>query len=143
MTVLDTFQERLAQYNDRDFLKAAMAACALAAYADGKVSLSERYSIDDMLENLQRLTLHNAEKAAQILDDFLHELRENPEGAEAVLIGKLKRIANDKTAAELVAAIALSVCQADGDFVYLERMQFQAICDNLGVDADSISPVVY
>ncbi len=139
MSLLESVQERLHQHRDREFLKAAMAASALAAYADGTVSLTERYSIDDMLENLDRLNLHDPEKAIEILNDYIHALQEDPEPAQAVLIGKLKRISADRDAADLIVKIALVVSYADGHFNYAERMQFAEICETLGVDPKEAS----
>jgi tellurite resistance protein len=57
------------------------------------------------------------------------------------LTEKLKRVANNKETARLVAGIALAVSYADGEFVYAERIQFQSICDILGVDPEAIKPV--
>ncbi len=141
MSFIESVQERLQQHRDRGFLKAAMAASALAAYADGTVSLTERYSIDDMLENLERLSLHDTEKATQILNEYIHALQDDPEPAQAVLIGKLKRISADREAADLIVQIALAVSYADGHFNYAERMQFAEICETLGVDPKEASPV--
>ncbi len=141
MNLLESVQERLHQHRDRGFLKAAMAASALAAYADGTVSLTERYSIDDMLENLERLNLHDPEKAIQILNDYIHALQKDPEPAQAVLIGKLKRISADRDAADLIVKIALAVSYADGHFNYAERMQFAEICETLGVDPKEASRI--
>ena len=39
------------RYQNKEFLKAAMAVCALSAYADDEVSFAERYSIDHAIEN--------------------------------------------------------------------------------------------
>ena len=58
-----------------------MAASALAAQADGTVTLSERYRIDDILARLERLRIYDPHKAVQILDRFLTDLRDNPEAA--------------------------------------------------------------
>jgi tellurite resistance protein TerB len=141
MSLIENVQERLQQHRDRGFLKAAMAASALAAYADGTVSLTERYSIDDMLENLERLSLHDTEKATQILNEYIHALQDDPEPTQAVLIGKLKRISADREAADLIVQIALAVSYADGHFNYAERMQFAEICETLGVDPKEASRV--
>ncbi len=86
MTMLGSVQERLQQHRDRTLLKAAMAASALAAYADGTVSLSERYSIDGLLANLERLKLHDPEKAVQILDEYIHALESNPSPGRGFLM---------------------------------------------------------
>ena len=140
MSLLESVQERLHQHRDRRFLKAAMAASALAAYADGTVSLTERYSIDDLIANLERLNLHNPEKATQIFNDYIHALQDDPEPAQAVLVGKLKRIAKDREAADLIVKIALAVSYADGHFNYAERMQFAEICEALGLDPKEAVP---
>ncbi len=132
MSILDGLNERIARHRNRDFLKAAMAAGALAAQADGTVTLSERYRIDDILARLERLKIYDPRKAVQILDGFLTELRDNAEAAERVLLGKLRRIAEDREAAELVVRIALSVSQSDGAFSAPERARFEEICAVLG-----------
>ena len=132
MGLLDGVQEQLLRYRNRTFLKAAMAASALTAYADGQVTLSERYRIDDILSTLERLKVYDPRKAVQILDEFLYALRESPEEARRVLIGKLERISADREAAELIVKIALSVCESDGVVVSAERAQFAEICDVLG-----------
>ncbi len=59
--------------------------------------------------------------------------------AQAVLIGKLKRFADDREAADLIVQIALAVSYADGHFNYAERMQFAEICETLGVDPKEAS----
>ncbi len=105
---------------------------ALAAQADGKVTLTERYRIDDILARLERLRIYDPHKAVQILDGFLTELHDNAEAAERVLLGKLRRIAEDREAAELVVRIALSVSQSDGAFSQPERARFEEICAVLG-----------
>ncbi|MCH8153951.1 MAG: tellurite resistance TerB family protein [Proteobacteria bacterium] len=132
MSILDGLNERIARHRNRDFLKAAMAAGALAAQADGTVTLSERYRIDDILARLERLRIYDPHKAVQILDGFLTELRDNAEAAERVLLGKLRRIAEDREAAELVVRIALSVSESDGAFSAPERARFEEICAVLG-----------
>ncbi len=132
MSILDGLNERIARYRNRDFLKAAMAASALAAQADGTVTLSERYRIDDILARLERLSIYDPHKAVQVLDEFLTELRDNAEAARGVLLGKLVRIAEDREAAEVIVRIALSVSQSDGAFSAPERAQFEEICAALG-----------
>ncbi len=138
MSILDGLNERIARHKNRDFLKAAMAASALAAQADGTVTLSERYRIDEILARLERLRIYDPHKAVQILDAFLTELRNNGEVAERVLLGKLRRIAEDQEAAELIVRIALSVSRSDGKFSALERAQFAEICAVLGFTPERV-----
>jgi hypothetical protein len=66
VSILDGLNERIARHRNRDFLNAAMAAGALAAQADGTVTLSERYRIDGILARLERLRIYDPHKVAQI-----------------------------------------------------------------------------
>jgi tellurite resistance protein TerB len=141
MQFFDELHERIRHHKGRDFLEAAMAASALAAFADGTVSRPERHSIGNMIVNLRRIRLHDPKTALDILNGYIDELQNDPEAAEKVLTEKLKRVANNKQTAELVAGIALAVSYADGEFVYAEKVQFQSICEVLGVDPDGIKPV--
>ncbi len=139
MGLLDEIHREIQRYRNRTFLKAAMAACALSAYADGTVSLSERYSMDDILARFGRLKIYDPHKALDILDKFIEELRTNTEEAHTVLIGKLRRLADDPTAAELVAKIALIVSHADGEPSPAEKAQFDEVCRVLRVEAEELS----
>ncbi len=57
VSILGRFNECIARHRNYDFLNAAMAASALAAQADGKITLSERYPIDGILVRLERLRI--------------------------------------------------------------------------------------
>jgi tellurite resistance protein TerB len=141
MRFFDELHDRIRQQKGRDFLEAAMAASALAAYADGTVSRPERHSIGNMIVNLRRIRLHDPKTALDLLNGYIEDLNRDPTGTEEILTEKLKRVANNKETARLVAGIALAVSYADGEFVYAERIQFQSICDILGVDPEAIKPV--
>ena len=120
-----------------------MAASALAAYADGTVSIEERHRIGNILVNLRRIRIHDPRTAIKILNGYVEELQADPEEATAMLLEKLRHLSGNKEAAEVVAGIALSISQADGEFVYAEKMQFAEICKTLRVDPDAIEPVLH
>ncbi len=56
----------------------------------------------------------------------------NPEAARGVLLRKLRRVAEDRKAAELIVRIAPSVCHSDGGFSASKRVLFAEICAVLG-----------
>ncbi len=132
MSILDGLNVRIARHRSHDFLNAAMACSALATRADGRITLSERDRIDGIVARLERLRIYDPHKVARILDGFLTELRDNPEAARGVLLGKLGRIAEDREAAELIVRIALSVCRSGVGFSASRRVLFAEICAVLG-----------
>jgi tellurite resistance protein len=135
MRISEIIHDRVERYRDRTFLKAAMAASALTAYADGSVSMSERFKVEDILERLERLHIYDAQKALEKFEAYVIELEDNAEEAEKILLGKLERMASDRDAADLIAHIAIEISYADKYFNRAERMQFDAICGALGLEA--------
>ena len=91
MSLLDKLKSEVERYQNKGFLKAAMAVCALTALADGRVSLSGRYRIDAIIETMERLRIYDPHKAVAILDDFFDDLRSDRERAASVLEQKIGR----------------------------------------------------
>ena len=136
MKMPDFVHARIEKHRDREFLKAAMAACALTAYADGTVSYTERHKVEDILDGLRWLLVEDANKAMETFESFVTALEDNTPVAEKVLLGKLGRMAADPEAADLVVHIALEVIHADDHFNRAERLQLEEICRVLSLNAE-------
>ena len=132
MNLLGGLSVHIARHRNRDFLNAVLAASALATQADGTISLSERYRIDDILASLERLRIYDAHNVARILDRFLTELRKDPETAREVLLRRLERVSEDRKTAELIVRIALSVSDSGGSFNTSKQARVAGICAALG-----------
>ena len=131
---------QLERYRNRGFLKAAMAAAALVADADGEVTLSERYRIDAILKRLERLRLYDPHKAVEILDRFLASLHDDADTARPVLLGKVSRMANDSEAAQILVRIAHSVSDADGTVSDAEVNRIDQIRSVLNLSSEDAAP---
>ena len=138
MSILEKLRTDTARYWDKPFLKAAMAVCALTTLADGEVSLSERYRVDAILNAMDRLRVHNPHKAVDIMNDYIEDLRAEPEKAKEVLQGKISRCAGDFKSARTLLRIAYLVVSADDDVIEAEREAFDQICITLSVNPDEI-----
>lgn len=120
---------------DKDFLKAAMAACALTILADGDSALSERFAIDDLLARMERLQLYDPQKAIAILDDFVYRLRSDEATSRHILLAKIERLAEEREAADLIPQIVTTVALADGKVSAHEFAMLRHICALLQVDS--------
>ena len=116
-SLLDKLVTEVRRYQDKDFLKAAMAVCALAANADNEVNLSERYSIDRAIETEPALNLFDATKAVRILDDYIFALREEGDAAKAVLDNKVRRFAGTHKRSRTLMRVAYLIIAADQEIV--------------------------
>ena len=133
-SLLDKLVTEVQRYRNKDFLKAAMAVCALAANADNEVNLSERYSIDRALANEPLLNLFDAAKAVRIFDSYLHALRENGATAREVLDNKVRRFAGSHKRSRTLMRVAYLIIIADQEIIAAERAEFDRLCALLDLD---------
>jgi len=138
MSILEKLRSDTARHWDKPFLKASMAVCALTTLADGEISLTERYRVDAILETMDRLKVHNPHKAVEVLNEYIADLRTEPEKAEEVLQGKIARHAGDYKSARTLLRIAYLIIAADDDITADERAAFDKICATLNVDPDEV-----
>ena len=139
-SLLDKLVTEVRRYQDKNFLKAAMAVCALAANADDEVNLSERYSIDHALETEPALTLFDATTAVRILDDYIFALREEGDAAKAVLDNKVRRFAGTHKRSRTLMRVAYLIIAADQEIVAAERAEFDRLCGLLDLDHTQVWP---
>ena len=137
-SILKKLGLEIRRYQNKDFLKAAMAVCALAANADDEVSIAERYGIDFAMENEPAFQEFNAQKAIRILDDYLFALRQEGTAAKEVLYRKIGRISGDRKRSRTLMRVAYLVISADREIQSGEREEFVRLCEVLGLDAEEV-----
>ena len=137
-TLLRKLVTELQRYQNKDFLKAAMAVCALAAIADGEVSLSERYSIDQAIADEPALRPFDSATAVRILDDYIFAIREEAEAAKKVLYNKVRRFAGDPKQARTLMRVAYLIIIADQQIRESEKQEFVRLCELLNLEPNRI-----
>ena len=126
------------RYHNKDFLKAAMAVCALSAYADDEVSLVERYSIDHAIANEPSLRAFDKEKAIRILDDYIYNLRQEGVAAKKILYNKVKHIAGDYKKSRTLMRVAYLIINSDREIREGEMEEFMQLCELLDLEPSQI-----
>ncbi len=91
-TILDKLVSEVRHFHNRDFLKAAMAVCALAAVADDEVKLSEHYRINAILAKEPALLALDSKKAIDTLYVYVNALQTDWSSAAEVLYKKVRRM---------------------------------------------------
>ncbi len=137
-SILQKLITEVHRYQNRDFLKAAIAVCALTAFADQEVSIAERYRIDDAFENEPSLQVFDKDTVIRLLDDFLYRLREEGEPARTILFNKIRRLSGDHKKSRTLMRVALLIINADREVTDSEMAEFARIGDSLGLDQSEI-----
>ena len=85
-SLLSDYGQQLERHRNRRFLRATMAACALAAAADGEVSFSERMRVDQIFATLRDLEVFDPHEAVDLFNDYARAILESPrQGHERAL----------------------------------------------------------
>jgi tellurite resistance protein TerB len=137
-SLLEKLVGEIGRYNNKAFLKATMAVCALTATADDEVSLAEHYRIDEIIAKEPTLKQLDAEKATNTLYDYIHAVRSYGDSARRVLYGKVQRMAGDHKKSRTLMRVAYLVIIADREIREAEREEFRRLCGALGLEPDEV-----
>ena len=131
--------ERRSRRNNRTFLEATMAACALVAMADKKVTFSESSKIDQILESLDQLRDYDVHDVINLFNQHIDAMEADLDGGRAEAMKAVEVLVGDPKAGRVIVNICLAIAGADGAFTPDERWQIENICQKLDVDLSEIS----
>ncbi len=99
----------------KQFLEAAMSACALLAVADGDIGFAELMARDYILDNVQQLQLFDANEAAETFRIKAEALQNNYQQEKTEIINLITPYSGDRELAPLLLQISLVIAKADRD----------------------------
>ncbi len=127
-TARETLRKGLTRFRNRPFLDAVMAAAALVATADGKVTFSELSKLDDVLENVQDLQIYDPHMAVDIYRDFADAIMENRDTGRRSAFEAVSKISGNDEEAALLVRVAVAISRADGEFTSTEQQTVSELC---------------
>lgn len=138
-TLINNFQEGLERNRNRPFLTGAMAACALVATADGKVSLGERVRVDQILETLEALKIFDPHEAVDLFNEFADAILESPQAGHEKALAALADAADEDERKALIIRICCAISEVkhtagDGQDFAADQIEIVSLCSRLGVD---------
>jgi len=132
------FQTRTVKEQNRPFLEAAMAACAMVSASEGEVSFADRIRVDQIMETLTRLKVFDPHEGVDLFNHYTGHILASPkEGREAAL-NTIKTVTSDLETAELLIDLCLAVSLSDGITSLVEHIEIVSLCGLIGVDPDKI-----
>ena len=130
------FNESQKKRQNRPFLKAAMAACAMVSISEGKVNFCDRIRLDQILNTLDRLKIFDPHEGVEIFNYFTGKIRTSPKEGHNEALAAVKDVATDKTTAELIVRLCLAISLSDGKTSMVEQIEIVSLCGLLGVDSN-------
>lgn len=131
------FQDELERNRNRPFLRGVMAACALVATADGKVTFGERIRVDQILEALEALKVFDPHEGVNLFNEFAEAILEHPKQGHAQALQALQEAAIDAASKALIIRVCCGVSEfneVDGRKILADQIEIVSLCTLLGVE---------
>ena len=132
------FQARSEKEQNRPFLEAAMAACAMVSASEGQVSFADRIRVDQIMETLTRLKVFDPHEGVILFNHYTAGILSSPKEGRESALKKIKKVASDPETAELLIDLCLAVSLSDGSTSLVEHIEIVSLCGLIGVDPDKI-----
>lgn len=132
--LISNFQAQMSRNHNRPFLKGVMAACALVAIADRKVTFSQRMRVDQILETLDALKVFDPHEGIDLFNEFVDAIVESPKTGRNKAIKAIEEVAIDNETKELLLRICLAVSEANGDKHLEDQIEIVSLCTRLEID---------
>ncbi len=129
----DAIAQRLEQFRNRQFLDATLAASALVAMADGKVSISELNMVDRVLKTIHELNIYDPHVAVDLYRNEIEALQAEPAAAREKILLQVGKLRNGPEAAEMLIKVCIAIAKSDETVTDTERTAINDLCDAMGL----------
>jgi len=136
--LLHLFQARPEKEQNRPFLEAAMAACAMVSASEGEVSFADRIRVDQIMETLTRLKVFDPHEGVDLFNHYTDRILASPEEGRKSALTTIRAVTSDLETAELLIDLCLAVSLSDGVTSLVEHIEIVSLCGLIGVDPDKI-----
>ncbi len=138
-SLIREYREQLQRHRNRPFLRAAMAACATVAMANGIVELRQRVRVDQIMEALDALKVFDPHEGVDLFNEYADAIRKNPVSGHARALAAVdEEVAAEPEKAGLLIRVCLAVSAQDGQILEPERREILTLCSRYGLDAAAI-----
>ena len=121
------------RFNNRGFMDASMAACALIAAADGDISSDEKQKTAGFIKLNDALKTFDLNTCIERFEEYAGMLEFDYGVGKDACLDAVKKVSNSPEQAQLVVRLSCAIGGADGDFDDDEKQTVREICGVLGL----------
>ena len=132
------FQSRAKKEQNRPFLEAAMAACAMVSASEGQVSFADRIRVDQIMDTLTQMKVFSPQEGVDLFNHYTAMILASPKAGRESALSTIRAVTSDLETAELLIDLCLAISLSDGVTSLVEHIEIVSLCGLIGVDPDKI-----
>ncbi len=131
----DWLRGEVSKFQNRGFLEAVVAGCALVAAADGQIDSAEKQKMIGFIRQSEALQAFDTDQVITIFNQVAERLAFDATIGRAEAMQRIARVKTDAGQARLLVRVCMAVAAAGGgDVDPAERAVMRDVCRELGVD---------
>ena len=135
--LIEGYREMMERYRNGPLLEGTMAACALVATSDGRVSLAERVRVDQILETLDALKVFDPHEGVDLFIRFCDALLDHPQDGFEKAVTAIRAVSGPADTRQLLLRLCMAVSAVTSGNHFTDRAQLLMICALLGMEPES------
>lgn len=124
-------ENSVARFQNKDFLEAVAAGCAMVAAADGTIDSKEKETMAGFIQRDEALKMFDISQALASFNKFASHFEFNVMIGKAEALKAIRKIKANEEAARILIRVCSAIGLADGDFNDSEREVIREICAEL------------
>lgn len=130
----DQLASEVAQFKNRSFMEAAVAACAVIAAADGKVGSEEKQKMAGFIRMSKELSVFDMSEVIAFFNKMVEHMEFDVDIGRAECLRAVGKLRGKDKESRLVVRVACAIGASDGNFDDQEKQAVRMICRDLGLN---------
>ncbi|GEB34333.1 MULTISPECIES: tellurite resistance TerB family protein [Brevibacillus] len=129
-----TLRDQVKKFQNRDFMDAVVAGCALVAAADGQIDSTEKQKMAAYINRSEELKVFNMNDVIARFNHFVSGFEFDHGVGKMEALKAIGKIKNNSEAARVLISVCCAIGAADGDFDEKEKMVVREICQTVNLN---------
>jgi tellurite resistance protein TerB len=125
--------DRVKKFQNRDFMEAVAAACAMVASVDGLVRPEEAAKVVDYAQIDETLSVFDSFEVMETFDAYVRTFEFDYQVGRQKAFEAIRKLTGRREPAQLLVLVAMAVADADGEFDNNQRLAVREICRVVGL----------
>ncbi|MFP4423330.1 MAG: tellurite resistance TerB family protein [Desulfococcaceae bacterium] len=125
--------DRVKRFQNRDFMEAVAAACAMVASVDGLVRPEEAAKVIDYAQIDETLSVFDSFEVMETFDAYVRTFEFDYQVGRQKAFEAIRKLTGRREPARLLVLVAMAVADADGEFDNNQRLAVREICRVVGL----------